>query len=179
MIALSLQWLSKTMFHKNNFLTTPLVALSLFAAAPLAALAEDSTTQAAADAKSFDKLYADWTKAFNKKDMDGTMSIFSPTCVASLPDAHHKTYDQIRAGFVKLFADKTHNFQYSYDVYNIYHTGDLAAVRITWHLTATSPGKAPEKNNELGLDVLKKDASGAWKIVNWVAFSDKYNAAVK
>lgn len=173
-----LHWITTVMFSRNFFSKTLLVALTFLATTPLAAVAEDSA-QTAADAKSFDKLYADWTKAFNKKDMAGTMSIFSTSCVASLPDANHKTYDQIRDGFKKLFADKTHTYQYTYDVHNIYHSGDLAAVRITWHLTATSPGKAPEKNNELGLDVLRKDASGAWKIVNWVAFSDRYNAAVK
>lgn len=173
-----LHWMTTVMFSRNFFSKTLLVALTFLAMTPLAAVAEDSA-QTAADAKSFDKLYADWTKAFNKKDMAGTMSIFSTSCVASLPDANHKTYDQIRDGFKKLFADKTHTYQYTYDVHNIYHSGDLAAVRITWHLTATSPGKAPEKNNELGLDVLRKDASGAWKIVNWVAFSDRYNAAVK
>ena len=171
--------LKQTMFQKTIFSKSILIALGLLAATQLTAMAKDSAQSEAADTKSFDKLYADWTKAFNKKDMAGTMSIFSTTCVASLPDANHKTYDQIRDGFKKLFADKTHNYQYTYTVHNIYHSGDLAAVRITWHLTATSPGKPPEKNNELGLDVLKQDSGGAWKIVNWVAFSDRYNPAVK
>lgn len=134
------------------------------------ALADTPTS--GADSKSFDKLYADWTAAFNKKDMVGTMSIFSPTCVASLPDATHKTYDQIDAGFKKLFADKSKSYKYTYDVHNIYHTGDLAAVRITWHLATYENGKLLEKNNEHGLDVLQRDKKGAWQIVNWVAFAE-------
>jgi uncharacterized protein (TIGR02246 family) len=111
--------------------------------------------------------------------MAGTMSIFAPTCVASLPDANHKTYEQIYAGFKKLFADKERDYKYTYSVHNIYHEGNLAAVRITWHLTTTSPGKPAEKNDELGLDVLQKDAKGAWAIVNWVAFSDRYHPETK
>jgi uncharacterized protein (TIGR02246 family) len=126
------------------------------------------------DRKSFDKLYSDWTESFNKKDLVGTMKIFAPTCVASLPDATHKTYDQIDQGFRKLFADKEKSYQYTYDVHNIYQNGDLAAVRITWHLTVNEKGKVVDKTNEHGLDVLQRDTHGAWQIVNWVAFSEKY-----
>lgn len=148
------------------------LAACLICCVSSAPAAADSTS---ADAKSFDKLYADWTKSFNKKDMAGTMSIFAPTCTASLPDATHKTYNQIENGFKKLFAQKNKSYQYTYDVHNIYHEGDLAAVRITWHLAVSEGGKLLEKTNEHGLDVLKRDTNGAWQIVNWVAFSEKYH----
>jgi len=148
------------------FLTLTLASLS-----PLSAHADTT----ALDRKSFDKLYSDWTMAFNKKDMVGTMRIFAPTCVASLPDATHKTYAQIDRGFKKLFADKEKSYRYTYDVHDIYHSGDLAAVRITWHLTVTEKGKIADTTNEHGLDVLQRDKQGAWQIVNWVAFSEKYH----
>ncbi len=160
------------MYQITNFNKLLLLAATFVIIAPASVFAESKTVTD--DAKKFDKLYADWTSAFNKKDMAGTMSLFAPSCVASLPDANHKTYEQIRDGFKKLFADKDHDYKYSYDVLNIYHDGNLAAVRITWHLTTTSPGKPTEKNDEHGLDVLQKDAKGAWTIVNWVAFSSRY-----
>lgn len=157
---------------KDDVVKSLLLCVSLTGALAFALpVAADSTTTS--DAKSFDKLYADWTKSFNQKDMAGTMSIFAPVCEAALPDANHKTYDQIEGGFKKLFADKSKSFKYTYDVLHIWHSGDLAAVRITWHLATYANGKLIDKNDELGMDVLKRDKKGAWQIVNWVAFSDK------
>jgi len=157
--------------------TSVAVVLALPAAADSTTREAKSSTNDAksltSDAKSFDKLYADWTKSFNQKDMVGTMSIFAPVCEAALPDANHKTYDQIEAGFKKLFADKSKSFKYTYDVLHIWRSGDLAAVRITWHLSTYENGKLIDKNDELGMDVLKRNKQGTWQIVNWVAFSDK------
>ncbi|MBI2812113.1 MAG: nuclear transport factor 2 family protein [Candidatus Melainabacteria bacterium] len=124
------------------------------------------------DAKMVDRLFANWTRAFNNKEMAGSTNLFSKECIASLPDAPHKDYDAICNGFKKIFASKTDGLKYRYKIHKIFRSGDLATVRITWYSSAYKQNKLIATTTEQGLDVFKKEKDG-WKIVNFIAYPEK------
>jgi ketosteroid isomerase-like protein len=125
------------------------------------------------DAASFDKLFANWTDAFNRKDLVGASKLFSPDCIASTPDDSNRDYSSIRTGFKKLFALKDKNYQYKYKIHNIYRSGDLATVRITWYLKIHEHRKLISESQEQGIDIFKRNKTGRWEIVNFIAYSEK------
>jgi ketosteroid isomerase-like protein len=125
------------------------------------------------DAATFDKLFAIWTDAFNRKDLIGACKLFSPDCIASSPDDPSRNYSSIRTGFKKLFALKDKIYQYKYKIHNIYRSGDLATVRITWYLKIYDHDKLISESQEQGIDIFKRNKIGKWEIVNFIAYSEK------
>ncbi len=126
---------------------------------------------AESDAQMFDRLFANWTRSFNHKEMAGSTSLFSKECIATMPDAPHKDYDAICDGFKKIFASKTDGLQYRYTIHKIFRSGDLATVRITWYSSTYKQGKFLATSTEQGLDVFKREKDG-WKIVNFIAYTE-------
>jgi uncharacterized protein (TIGR02246 family) len=124
------------------------------------------------DAATFDKLFADWTQAFNRKDLKATVSLFSKDCVSSNPGAPHKDYAAICGLFKSLFGQTEKTYQYRYKIQNVYRSGDLATVRITWYLDITKDGKLLAKSEEQGIDIFQKNDKGVWQIVNFIAYSE-------
>lgn len=120
----------------------------------------------------FEKLLIEWTEAFNRKDIVKTCDLFSKTVTATYRGAPKKNYETICNGFKKIFAEKDKNYQYRFEMHEVYRSLDLAVIRVTWYLTIDEPGKKTGLKQDEGLDVLQQDSDKQWKIVNFLGFED-------
>lgn len=117
----------------------------------------------------FEKIFTEWTQAFNRKDLKKTCDLFSKDLTATYKGTTQKNYDSVCEKFKKLFSQDK-QYQYRFEIHQVYHSLDLAAIRITWYLTVDEPGKKTALIEEEGMDILKPDADGQWKIINFLGY---------
>ncbi|KTD74964.1 YybH family protein [Legionella waltersii] len=118
----------------------------------------------------FEKLFTDWTLAFNQKKLAQTCALFSKDLKADFQGAPIKSYDSICEGFKKVFRQKEKRYHYRFKINQVYRSGNLAAVRITWYFLEYKKGRLISKTQDEGLDVFLKDSNHQWKIVNYIAY---------
>jgi ketosteroid isomerase-like protein len=118
----------------------------------------------------FEKIFTDWTLAFNQKKLAPTCALFSKELTANFQGAPLKSYNSICEGFKRVFKQKDKSYRYSFKLNQIYRSGNLAAVRITWYFHEYEQGKLISKTQDEGLDVFLKDSNNQWKIVNYIAY---------
>ncbi len=118
----------------------------------------------------FKRIFAEWTDAFNRKDLAGSCALFSKTVTANYQGAPRKTYSSLCDGFKRVFQDKERRYQYRFKLLDVYRSGDLAVARITWILSIYKDGKRISTTEDLGVDVFKRSAAGKWQIVYYLAY---------
>lgn len=121
----------------------------------------------------FDKLFKDWTEAFNQKNVVQSCALFSKSVVADYQGVPQKNYQSICDGFKTIFKDKNRVYHYQYKIHQVNRSDNLATVRITWYLYLTENGKTKMISQDEGIDVLKKNSQDDWKIINYVAYPVK------
>jgi ketosteroid isomerase-like protein len=129
-------------------------------------------TSAHEDSLAFHKLFTNWTSAFNNKNLPASCDLFAESIHADYRGTPQRHYSDICDGFKKTFSDKNKNYQYSFKLHDVYRSGDLAAARITWYLQINENGKHVSTTQDEGMDVLKRNGAGQWKIVNYIAYED-------
>lgn len=132
-------------------------------------LASNAVADKNQDHKIFEKIFSEWTYAFNHKDLNGSCNLFSKDLIASYQGVPKKTYASVCDGFKKIFKSDL-NYQYQFKLHQVYRSQDLAAVRLTWYLKISENGKLISDTQDEGLDVFKKNSQGEWKIVNYLGY---------
>jgi ketosteroid isomerase-like protein len=122
------------------------------------------------DNAEFDKLFSDWTKAFNQKNLSAACGLFSTNLVAQYQGYPQKNYTVVCEGFKNVFRDTVKSYQYHYRLNQVYQSGNLAAARITWYLDVYEQNQRVSSSVDEGLDVLEKNAAGQWKIINYLSY---------
>lgn len=128
------------------------------------------------DQPNFQAIFSSWTDAFNQKKYPEVCDLFSPSLISNYQGAPQKNYTKTCEGFQKIFLqEKQKNISYHNDfkIHQIYYSGNLAAVRITWYLDIYKNGKLSSSIQEEGLDIFEKQPNGQWKIVNFIAYPIK------
>lgn len=118
----------------------------------------------------FQKIFSTWTKAFNEKKFPEVCELFSKSITADYQGTPRKDYSIICNGFKKIFAEKNKYYHNAFKIHHLYHSNDLAAVRITWYLDVYEKGKHISSTREEGLDIFQKQANGDWKIIYFLAY---------
>lgn len=118
----------------------------------------------------FEKIFTDWTVAFNQKKLAPTCALFSKSLIANYQAAPQKNYTSICEGFKKIFREPEKSYQYHFKLNQVYRSGNLAAARITWYLQVYEHEKLISEIQDEGLDVFLKDSHNQWKIVNFVGY---------
>ncbi len=124
------------------------------------------------DFKAIERRFADWTEAFNRRDLDGSCALFSKSIRADHQGVPTEDWPTMRARFQKLFADTSREYKYSFKLINVYRSGDLAVGRITWYLTVTKDGKPLFEEETQSMDVFKPNKDGVWEMVDFVSFTE-------
>ncbi|MDP1880591.1 MAG: nuclear transport factor 2 family protein [Parachlamydiaceae bacterium] len=108
-----------------------------------------------------------WPKDFNEKNISGVCDIFSADLNASYPGRPDKNYNDMCRQLTTVLMDN--NKQYRYEdpkIEQIIVDKDLAIVRVRWILVKNIKGQSgTEFIKEKGIDVLKRQADGQWKII--------------
>lgn len=125
-----------------------------------------------ADFKVIEKRFADWTEAFNRRDLEGSCALFSKEIRADHQGVPTEDWQTMRARFQKLFADKSRDYKYRFKLINVYRSGNLAVGRITWYLTVTKDGKQSLEEETQSMDVFKPNKEGVWEMVDFVSFTE-------
>jgi ketosteroid isomerase-like protein len=118
----------------------------------------------------FHQLFTEWTRAFNQKNLEKSCQLFSTSVIATYRGIPEKNYRDICDGFKTIFQSTNKQYHYTFKLHDVYRSGHLAAVRITWYLRVTSNNQLVEELEDEGLDVFEKDKSNHWKIVNYLAY---------
>jgi ketosteroid isomerase-like protein len=142
------------------------LVIFFFIAFPLTTYAKDEIDSH----RLFDKLFADWTAAFNRKDISKTCHLFSKSVIANYQGVPPKDYAAICDGFKKIFTKSNLRYQYSFKLHQVYRSEALAVVRITWYLRIYEKGKLKSITQDEGIDIFQKNNQGQWQIVNYLSY---------
>ncbi|MBN8995550.1 MAG: nuclear transport factor 2 family protein [Rhizobiales bacterium] len=113
-----------------------------------------------------------WAEDFNAGRADRACDLFASDLVADIQGAPPgRTHDQQCAILRRALADKSKSFTYQPVIHDITVLGDTAIVRLDWSLTTKlSMRPDPIQSTEIGMDVFRKQADGAWRIVRFLAY---------
>jgi ketosteroid isomerase-like protein len=125
------------------------------------------------DFEMIEQRFADWTEAFNRRDLDGSCALFSKDIRADHQGVPTENWQTMRARFQKLFADKSRQYKYRFKLINVYRSGDLAVGRITWYLTVTKDGKPAFVEETQSMDIFKPNKEGVWEMIDFVSFTEQ------
>jgi ketosteroid isomerase-like protein len=117
----------------------------------------------------FERVFNDWTAAFNQKNVSASCGLFARSVTADYQGVPTKTYTSICDGFKKIFQEAK-QYQYRYQLHQVYRSGNFAAVRLTWFLSIYENGKQISFTQDEGLDIFEKNKSGQWEIVNYLGY---------
>lgn len=108
-----------------------------------------------------------WPKDFNQKNISGVCDIFSTELVASYPGRPDKNYNDMCRQLTTVLMDASKQYRYEDPkIDQIIVDKDLAIVRVRWILVKNTKGQtSPEFIKEKGIDVLKRQEDGQWKII--------------
>jgi len=160
--------------RRRRSLCCAVAALALFGGAAQAAGADDSSSAKAAITDRLDR----WTAAFNAKDLTAVCGLFAPDLSYTVDDILNGSRDRLCANLRAVFARPGVELRYDEPaIHEILVSGELAAVRLTWTLTAERNG-ARDTTTEEGMDVFRRAPDGVWSIARYIAFSTRPNAVL-
>jgi len=113
-----------------------------------------------------------WADDFNAGRADKVCDLFAESLIADIAGAAPgRTYDEQCAILRRALADKSKRFTYQPVIHEITLLGDTAIVRLDWSLTTTlSMRPDPIQSTEIGMDIFRRQADGAWRIVRFLAY---------
>jgi uncharacterized protein (TIGR02246 family) len=147
----------------SNALSFALLAVVAFLP-PLKVLAEDSAEVAIRSA------LAQWTQDFNNRNAEKACSLFAQDLRYDFRGYPERDYRDICDRMQRSLGDASKTYSYDLDVREIIVSGDIAVVRLVWRLTVTLPNGQQVVSIEPGMDVFRKEADGAWKIIRYIAY---------
>lgn len=150
----------KTIYKLINF-----IVVLFFIVATIPAQATE-----AHDKKVFQKIFSDWTAAFNKKELAASCHLFSKSVIADYQGTPQKNYASICNGFKKIFNARHQRYQYHFKLHHVYRSKNMAALRITWYLRYYKNNILQSQTQDEGIDIFEKNKLGQWQIVNYVGY---------
>jgi steroid delta-isomerase len=112
-----------------------------------------------------------WMTEFNARDAAGACSLFAPGLRYNVQGlTKEQTYTDMCERLHRSLAGHEVGYHYSLDINEIIVSGDLAVVRLVWHLTVSRPGVPDVVTPETGLDVFRRQDDGSWKIIRFISY---------
>jgi len=117
--------------------------------------------------------FSRWMKAYDARDLAGTMAIFAPEVRFEFQGSAEQNWKALEQGYVHSFGKPGQTtWVPAWD--QILVSGQLATAFSTWRAVVTEPGGKPEVRAEnRGVDVLRRGADCRWRIVHSLSFPVK------
>lgn len=115
---------------------------------------------------------AQWTAAFNTRDTAAICDLFSPDLRYDFRGLPEQSYRAICDRLKRALADPATRLRYAFDIKEILVSGELAVVRLTWHVTTSRPGQPDIDTTEPGIDIFHRQPDGGWKIIRYLAYEE-------
>jgi len=111
-----------------------------------------------------------WTRDFNAGKAGTICELFSKDLKYDFRGYPERDYQDICDRLHRSLNNASRRYAYGLDIHEVIVEGDLAVVRLSWTLTVRLPNGQTVTSIEPGMDVLRKDADGQWKIVRYIAY---------
>lgn len=157
------------MMRRQRRLRTAAIG-AVLSAMPAWAGADPATERAEQEIR---RALIDWQHAFNAGDTGSVCNLFAP-------DLRYDYRGFPERGFVDMcgmlngsLADRSRKYTYDLAIKEIIVSGDMAAVRLVWTLTAKRHDQTVGTvTAEPGLDIFRRQPDGSWKIVRYLAYEE-------
>lgn len=111
-----------------------------------------------------------WTRDFNAGKADAVCDLFSSDLKYDFRGYPERDFADICARLKRSLTDSSRRYSYGLNIREVIVEGNMAVVRLTWTLTVTLPNGQTVTSIEPGMDVMRRDANGKWKIVRYIAY---------
>jgi steroid delta-isomerase len=112
-----------------------------------------------------------WTEDFNARRADRICDLFAAELRYDYRGFPERGHREICDLLQRSLSDPQRRFSYALDIKDIFVSGDLAAVRLVWTLTAgPRDATAAMRTQEYGIDLFRRQADGSWKIIRYLAY---------
>lgn len=116
---------------------------------------------------------SEWTLAFNAGDTGAVCNLFAPELRYDYRGFPERGFEELCGQLQASLTDPARKLSYDLAIKEIMVTGDVAVVRLAWTLSSKRPGQvAGTSTYEPGLDVLRRQPNGSWKIVRYIAYQE-------
>lgn len=159
--------------HPSVAQTPPLPpAPPQYTAPPTAEPAPGPSSSPAADADAIRNALFAWMSAFNNRDENAVCNLFAPDLQFDFGSMQNGTFAELCDRLQRALHNPGISYQYALEVREILISGDLAIVRLAWTLTITRRAQPnPVVEHELGMDVMRHEPNGAWRIFRFVGYN--------
>jgi steroid delta-isomerase len=142
-----------------------LIGCALLAVALPASAQEDAADQVRA-------ALTQWREDFNAGKVGLVCGIFAPDLVVAYRGVPDRGYAAFCRQLEAAVADPALDLRYDLEIEEIIPAGDVVVARVTWMLTSSADGAAPQIQTERGMDIFRRQADGAWRIARFIAYDD-------
>jgi len=111
-----------------------------------------------------------WTRDFNAGKSGAVCELFAKDLKYDFRGYPERDYQDICDRLHRSLNNASRRYAYGLDIREVIVEGDLAVVRLSWTLTVRLPNGQTVRSVEPGMDVLRKDADGQWKIIRYIAY---------
>jgi ketosteroid isomerase-like protein len=113
-----------------------------------------------------------WRLDFNARRRAHICDLFAPDLRYDFHGLPEQNYALLCARLNHALTDQARSFQYGLRIKEIFVSGELAVVRLTWISTVTTPDGHSTTNDEPGMDVFERQSDGTWKIIRYIAYQE-------
>lgn len=111
-----------------------------------------------------------WSRDFNAGKSGAVCELFAKDLKYDFRGYPERDYQDICDRLHRSLNNASRRYAYGLDIREVIVEGDLAVVRLSWTLTVRLPNGQTVTSVEPGMDVLRKDADGQWKIIRYIAY---------
>ncbi|HET7717985.1 MAG TPA: nuclear transport factor 2 family protein [Bauldia sp.] len=122
------------------------------------------------DAAEIRARFEQWADDFNAKRIEPVCDLFSKELVSTVRNQGDKDYAFRCDLLTKSLTDPARQYHYDVEIHEVIVEDDLAVVRLTWTLFVTPLNVTAV---EPGIDVLRKEADGAWRIIRYLSYEEE------
>jgi steroid delta-isomerase len=137
---------------------------SLHLLGPAASRAEDA-------AQAIEQRLRTWTEDFNAGRVDKLCDLFAPDLIANYCGQPEKSFDSLCDALQTDLIGGPREFRYDLELNEVMVSGDMAAVRLIWHLTVTNKETGETfESADRGIDIFRLQPDGKWRIARYIAY---------
>ena len=139
----------------------PAVAMMLYVAA----------ARAGDDAAAVEQQLRQWTEDFNAGRVEVVCDLFAPDLIANYRGQPEMSFDSLCSALQRALTAGPRDYHYALELDEIMVSGDMAVVRLIWHLTVTDKETgATATSSDRGIDVFRRQPDGQWRIARYIAY---------
>ncbi|MEJ8572760.1 nuclear transport factor 2 family protein [Microbaculum marinum] len=152
------------------FYTTLMRALVVGAMSALHVLAP-AAPRAEEAARVIEQRLRQWTEDFNAGRTERLCDLFAVDLIANYRGQPEKSFNSICSALQRDVGGGARAYRYDLDIDEVIVSGDLAVVRLVWHLTVTDRETGTTvASSDRGIDVFRRQPDGQWRIARYLAY---------